>query len=302
MPKKTPQPEFIPPMLATLAVKAPDEPGWLYEIKWDGYRAIAYCDTSQVTLLSRNRKSFNEKYYPLVQALEKLQLRAILDGEIVVLNEEGAASFGALQNWRSEADGELYYYVFDLLWLDGRSLMDQPLSKRKEQLKRILPGGGIIRASDTFDASAEEVLAAAKRMGLEGIIAKRADSLYRPGERVQDWLKLKAQNRIEVVIGGYTLNEGSPKPFSSLLVGVFDGHVLNYIGKIGTGFSQKLQKEMMGQFKPLIAKKCPFAFEPDVNKPSRFRPNPPHVKAVWLKPELVCEVSFVELYRARVGS
>ena len=292
---RRPMPKTLSPMLATLVDKPFDEPGWLYEIKWDGYRAIAFCNKTKLELVSRNNKSFNEKYYSIYDALKALGLQAVLDGEIAVLNSSGVSRFNALQNWRSEADGDLVYYVFDLLWLNGHDLMEWPLVRRRELLQSILPEEGPIRMSQAFDTTATEFLAAAGKMGLEGIIAKRADSLYHPGDRGRDWLKIKIHQRHEVVIGGFTKNEDSPKSFSSLLVGVYeDGH-LQYTGKIGTGFTDKLQKEMMARFKPLITGKSPFSVIPDVNKPSRFRPNPPHAAATWLKPKLVCEVSYAEI-------
>ncbi len=132
-------------------------------------------------------------------------------------------------------------------------------------------------------------------MGMEGVMAKKADSIYLPGERTRDWLKLKVNKRHEVVIGGFTRNEDSPKRFSALLVGVYDGKRLHYTGKIGTGFNDKMQQEMMQRFKPLITTKCPFTELPDVNKPSRFRPNPPHATVTWLRPKLVGEVSYAEI-------
>ncbi len=291
---KTPFPKTVSPMLATLVDEPFDEPGWIYEIKWDGYRAIALCNQSKVELISRNNKSFNEKFYSIYDALKALDLWAVLDGEIAVL-KNGVSSFGALQNWRSEADGELVYYVFDLLWLNGHNLMEWPLTRRRELLRTLLPKGGIIRESENFETSAIEFLKAAGKMGLEGIIAKRADSIYKPGDRGRDWLKIKVHKRHEVVIGGYTKNDDSPKAFSSLLVGVYDKGRLHYIGKIGTGFNGKQQKEMIAVFKPLITDKTPFKEIPDINKPSRFRPHPPHAEAIWLKPELVCEVSYAEL-------
>jgi len=287
-------PEVISPMLATLVDAPVKDPGWLFEIKWDGYRAVSICNKKTVNIISRNNKPFTEKYYPVHDALQQLNLQAVLDGEIVVLNDNGTSNFGALQNWRSEADGELVYYVFDLLWLNGYDLMGLPLTRRRELLHTILPKEGIIRESETFDTTAEELLAAASQMGLEGIIAKRADSVYRQ-DRSKEWLKIKVHKRHEVVIGGYTKNDDSPKPFSSLLVGVYDKKQLYYIGKVGTGFNDKLQKEMMAKFKPLLIKEAPFTTTPDVNEPSRFRPNPPHAQAFWLKPELVCEVAYAEL-------
>lgn len=282
-------------MLATLVAKPFDEPGWLYEVKWDGYRAVAYCNKNKVNLMSRNDKSFNEKFYPVYDALKAWGINAVLDGEICVLNKQGVSHFGSLQNWRSEADGDLVYYVFDLLWLDGRNLMELPLSERRALLFSKMPPIDMIRYSETFEASAEEFLAAAKKMGMEGIIAKKADSVYVPGERSRTWIKLKTNKRHEVVIGGFTKNEDSPKAFSSLLVGVYEKGKLQYTGKIGTGFNEALQKELMAAFKPLIRKTCPFVQEPDINKPSRFRPNPPRAVATWLKPALVCEVSYVEI-------
>lgn len=288
-------PKTISPMLATLVDRPAEEDGWLYEIKWDGYRAVAMLNHPKTELISRNNKSFNKKFYPVYDALKNLGLRAVLDGEIVVLKESGISSFGALQNWRSEADGELVYYVFDLLWLDGHNLMGLPLTRRRKILHEILPAEGPIRESENFDTSPAKIMTAAAKMGLEGIIAKRADSIYLPGDRSHDWLKIKIHNRHEVVIGGFTKNEDTPKSFSSLLVGVYSNGKLQYTGKIGTGFNVATQKEMMARFKPLITDKPPFTTTPDVNSPSRFRPNPPHARATWLKPKLVCEVSYTEM-------
>jgi bifunctional non-homologous end joining protein LigD len=292
---RAPLPKTANPMLATLIDKPFDEDGWLYEIKWDGYRAMALCNGSKLELLSRNNKSFNEKFYPIYDAIKALGLQAVLDGEIVVLNSSGVSSFGALQNWRSEADGDLVYCVFDLPWLNGHDLTGLPLTQRRYLLHQILPKDGPVRESRNFDTSATELLEAAGKMGLEGIIAKRADSLYLPGDRGRDWLKIKNHKRHEVVIGGFTHNDDSPKHFSALLVGVFEGGKLKYTGKIGTGFTDKVQKQMMAKFKPLITDKVPFTALPDINKPSRFRPDPPHASATWLKPRLVCEVSYTEI-------
>lgn len=293
--KKDPFPKLIKPMLATLVTKPFDTPGWLYEVKWDGYRATAYCNKGKVDILSRNNKSFNEKFYPVYNAVKAWGIHAVVDGEICVLNKQGISHFGSLQNWRSEVDGNLVYYVFDLLWLDGRNLMGLPLAERRKLLLSKMPSIDIIRYSETFETKAGEFLEAARKMGMEGIIAKKADSIYEPGERSRNWVKLKTNKRHEVVIGGFTQNEDSPKPFSSLLVGVYENGKLQYTGKIGTGFNQAMQKELMAAFKPLIRKTCPFAQVPDINKPSRFRPNPPQATATWLKPTLVCEVSYVEI-------
>jgi len=282
-------------MLATLVDKPIDEPGWLYEVKWDGYRALGFLHQGKVELRSRNNKSFDEKFYPVFNALKEWNIDAVIDGEIVVLDDKGQSDFSRLQEWRSEADGQLYYYLFDILWLDGRDLTQLPLTERRDILRSIMPDNDMLRMSENFEASGTEFFAAAKKMGLEGIIAKKADSVYSPGLRTRDWLKIKTALRQEVVIGGYTINKDSNKPFSSLLVGVFEKGKLHYTGKIGTGFSHELQKDLIKKFKPLIRKTSPFTITPDINKPSRFRPDPPEAKAVWLKPELLCEVSFREM-------
>ncbi|WP_336516003.1 DNA ligase D [Pollutibacter soli] len=293
--KRAKFPEKIPPMLATLVDQPFDEPGWMYEIKWDGYRAIAHCNGTQVHLKSRNDKSFDEKFYPVVDALKKLNFKAVLDGEIVVLKENGTADFGSLQNWRSEADGILKYYVFDVLWLDGKSLLQLPLSERRAALESLIPEDETVIISKAFHSDGIMFYEAAGKMQLEGIMAKRESSEYVPGERSKDWLKIKVALRHEVVIGGYTKNDGTSKAFSALLAGVYKSGKLHYTGKIGTGFSDKMQAEMMKKFKPLERKTNPFEEEPDINKPSRFRPNPPHATVTWLKPELVGEVSYTEL-------
>jgi bifunctional non-homologous end joining protein LigD len=297
--KKTPKakiPAGIKPMLATLVDEPFDDPDWVYEVKWDGYRALGFINKGEVELLSRNKKSFNDKFYPIYNLLQEWGIDAVLDGEILVLNDQGISNFGNLQNWRSEADGELVYYVFDLLWYNGKNLMNLPLLQRQAILKDVLPADDDrVRLSKVFDASGTDFFAAAQRMGLEGIIAKKANSTYSPDLRSKEWLKIKVHKRQEVIIAGFTKNADTSKQFSSLLLGVYENKVLQYVGKVGTGFSDKVQKEMMQQFKPLIIDKSPFDEIPDVNKPSRFRPNPPKAKATWLKPELVCEVAFSEV-------
>ena len=293
--KKAPFPKTFRPMLATLVDKPFDEPGWLYEIKWDGYRAVGMINKGKVNLISRNNKSFNDKFYPIIDALKQWDINAVIDGEVVVLDKNGVSNFGALQNWRSEADGDLCYYAFDIMWLNGYSLKSLPLSRRKEILKEHLPEGGIIRFSESFDANAAEFLESVAKLGMEGMMAKKEDSVYSEDVRTREWLKIKANKRHEVVIGGFTQNEGSGKTFSSLLVGAYDGDRLDYMGKIGTGFNIKTQQEIMAKMEKLVTTKVPFSEKPDVNKPSRFRPNPPKATVTWLKPRLVCEVSYAEI-------
>jgi len=288
-------PGKITPMLATLVDEPFDEAGWQYEIKWDGYRALSFLHKGKVEIKSRNQQSFTEKFYPVTRALENWKQDAVLDGEIVVVNKNGISDFGALQNWRSEADGELQYYVFDLLWLNGKDLSQLPLSERRVILASLIPVDTIIKISESFTEKGTVFFETAKQIGLEGIIAKRTNSIYMAGIRSKDWLNIKAGKRQEMVIGGYTKNHHSSKLFSALLAGVYQHGKLIYTGKIGTGFDTKTQKEMMALFKPLIIQQAPFDVLPDINKPSRFRPDPPHATATWLKPTLVCEVNFTEM-------
>lgn len=296
--KKAPKsniPIGIKPMLATLVDEPFDDAEWSFEVKWDGYRALAFTRKGDVQLLSRANKQFNEKFYPIYELLKTWDIDVVLDGEILVLDEKGISNFGNLQNWRSEADGSLVYYVFDLLWYNGKDLRELPLVERQAILKEVLPvNDDRIRLSKVFNGSGIEFFEAAQRMGLEGMIAKKLDSTYLVNNRSKDWLKVKANKRQEVVIAGFTKNADTPKQFSSLLLGVYENGELHYAGKVGTGFSVSLQKEMMAQFKPLIIEKSPFDVVPDVNKPNRFRSNV-NAKATWLKPELVCEVAYAEI-------
>ncbi|MFA6151580.1 MAG: DNA ligase D [Chitinophagaceae bacterium] len=296
--KNTPELKFrdmLQPMLATLVDKPFDDDDWLYEIKWDGYRAVGFMHEGEVHLKSRNDKLFNDKFYPIYNALQEWETNAVVDGEVVVLDEKGQPDFGALQNWRSETDGNLIYYVFDLVWYQGRDLSGLLLTERKKILEQIIPDDPRIEFSKGFETSGIKFFESAKELGLEGIIAKKKNSTYEIGERTKDWVKIKANKRQEVVIGGYTINEDTSKPFSALLVGVFEENKFIYTGKIGTGFNIKTQQELIKKFKPLIVKKTAFETEPDIEKPSRFKPNPPKAEVKWLKPMLICEVNYTEM-------
>nr|WP_294871020.1 DNA ligase D [uncultured Pedobacter sp.] len=295
--RKSKIPIGMKPMLATLVDEPFDDPDWIYEVKWDGYRALGFCmKNGDVQLLSRNNKQFNEQFYPIFQILQSWKRDMVVDGEILVINDKGISNFGALQNWHSEADGELVYYVFDLLWYEGKELTELPLGARQAMLAEVLPqDDDRVRLSQIFKASGTEFFNVAIKMGLEGIIAKKVNSLYTKNNRSKDWLKIKINKRQEVVVAGFTKNDNTPKQFSSLLLGVYENGHLHYVGKVGTGFNEQAQKEMMAQFRPLTTNKSPFSEIPDVNKPSRFRPNPSKIKVTWLKPELVCEIAFTEV-------
>jgi bifunctional non-homologous end joining protein LigD len=293
--RKAAFPKNIKPMLTTLVDKPFDAEGWSYEVKWDGYRALAYRFKNKTEVQSRNNISFRDQFYPVYEALQNWNIHAVVDGEIVAANEKGFSSFQQLQNWRSEADGELFYYVFDILWLYGYDLTGLALAERRAVLKQLIPPDGLVRYSESFETSATEFFEAAKKLGIEGMIAKRNDSEYIPGTRTKDWLKIKSGKRHEAVIGGYTRNEDSTKLFSALLLGVYKNKKLHFIGQAGTGYTDALRKEILEKLKPLETPECPFVEIPIVNKPSRFRPRPPKAAVVWVKPKLVGEVQYQEL-------
>lgn len=291
---KAPMPAKLQPMKATLVREPFDDPGWLYEIKWDGYRALAVIADGHAELISRNNISFDQ-FHPIADALGKWNAKAVIDGEIVVLGPDGKSDFSAIQNWQRRKDGQLVYNVFDMLWYEGRDLRSLPLTERKIILEAVLPADDMIRLSKAFAVNGIEFFHAAEKAGIEGIMAKKADSIYAAGDRSKEWLKVKVERRQEVVIGAFTRNAGTDKLFSALAIGVYEKGVLRYIGKVGTGWSEKKQKEMMAEFEPLITDICPFDVEPDVDEPSQFRPRRLGAKPFWLKPELVCEVNIAEI-------
>jgi bifunctional non-homologous end joining protein LigD len=290
--KKGKMPENIMPMLATLVNSPLEEEGWLYEVKWDGFRALAYLNNGNVELRSRNNKNFNDKFYPVFDALKAWKINAVVDGEIIVINEKGLPDFSLLQTWRSEADGQLVYYLFDILWLEGFDLMNVPLEERRNILQKIVPESGFIRVSRNFNVKGKEFFDLADKMGLEGIIAKKADSIYKPEVRSKEWLKIKSVKHQEAIICGYTKNENTSKKFSALFLGIYEHGELIPITPVGTGFNMKMQTEILEKLKPLETSVCPFREVPDYNKPSRFRPHPPRAEVTWVKPELVVEITY----------
>jgi bifunctional non-homologous end joining protein LigD len=287
-------PQDFKPMKPTLVDAPFNDPDWLFENKWDGYRAIAVINKHNTKLVSRNDVSF-AKYYPIVDVLNTWPCNAIIDGEIVVMGKDGKTDFGALQNWESEKDNMLAYYVFDILWYEGRNLMCLPLRQRQAILQHVMPTGNhVIRQSIAIPASGKELFANAEKHGYEGIVAKQADSVYTPDKRSKAWLKIKVQRRQEVVIGGFTKNKNTAKPFSALLLGVYENGSLRFVGKVGTGFSVALQTKMMEDFSPYISSSNPF----DTEASGHISPLNKKVSGesfTWLKPELICEVNFAEI-------
>ncbi|HSF54046.1 MAG TPA: DNA ligase D [Algoriphagus sp.] len=273
----------ISPMLASMSKDLNFKKSWIYEIKWDGYRAICNHDTSkETTLYSRNGISFSNRYPKLFDQLKQIPQSAILDGEIVALDKEGVSKFQWLQHYDDDPKGDLVYMVFDLLYLDGHSIIHLPLTERKELLATLIEDIPQIRLSDHVVGKGEALFEEIKERGLEGIIGKKADSRYYPGSRTENWLKFKTQNSMETIICGYTTSEN--RPFGSLILGMTKNDKLTYIGNCGTGFSGSLQKELLSKFKKLEQAKSPF------NEKIKLAGREPN----WLKPELIAEVTFAE--------
>ncbi|HEV7622389.1 MAG TPA: DNA ligase D, partial [Flavisolibacter sp.] len=262
---------------------------WQFELKLDGYRTIAYLNSGKVELESRNNNSFNQKFSSIYNALNDWKINAVVDGEIVVLDKEGVPNFNSIQQWDKLQQGSLIYYVFDLLWLDGINIMEEPLHLRREILKQIVPENGVIRFSDHIDDAGVDFFNVVKQNNLEGIIAKNKNSIYIPDSRTRTWLKIKAEQRHEAIICGYTRKKNSDRLFSSLILGIYKNNLLQYIGQTGTGFTAAMQKELNKKFKPLILENCPFKKIPDINSP-----------VIWLKPELLCEIKYTELTKEGV--
>jgi bifunctional non-homologous end joining protein LigD len=276
-----PMPHNIKPMLATLVKKPFDDSDWVFEVKWDGYRAIAEIGDEGVLLYSRNLISLNQKFFPIVESLRKFRFEAVLDGEIVVVDDQGRPDFQMLQNYRKSGRGHLLYYVFDLLYFRGHDLTNLSLLRRKELLKKILPSDPKIKFSSHVSKEGVLFFNVVKEKGLEGIIAKHFQSAYRMGRRSRQWLKVKTQLTQEGVIAGFTEPRGGRKYFGSLVLGAYDGDELIYIGHSGGGFEAKNLKVIRERLDLLIRKECPFKVEPKTDTP-----------ITWVKPKLVCEVIF----------
>ncbi len=277
-------PLSVKPMLATL-VDAPftsDE--WQFELKLDGYRALAFLNNGSVEIRSRNENSFNHKFKAVYEALKDWNINAVVDGEIVVLNEEGRPDFNGIQQWDKKQEGQLIYYVFDMIWLDGKDISKLPLYQRRDILRQLMPDSGTIRYSDHIDDIGEEFFEIARKNNLEGIIAKKKDAAYLPDARSKTWLKIKIEEQHEAIICGFSKNRDSDRVFSSLVLGVYKEGRLTYLGQAGTGFTEKSQVELMKKMKPLVTAGRPFDKDPKIGKPT-----------TWLEPELVCEVKYTEL-------
>ena len=289
--RKAAMPTALEPMLATLADKPPRGAEWLFEIKWDGIRAIAFLEREEVRITSRSGLRC-ERQYPELAILphQVAAQQAILDGEIAVLDEKGVSRFHLIQPRIANADPNsiahlvrstpVVYFAFDLLYLDGYDLRGVSLAQRRELLQAVVVPGGVLRISEVFPGGGEELLEAARGIGLEGVVAKHASSIYE-SRRSREWLKIKIVGEQEFVIGGFTAPQGDRDHFGALVLGLYDAGELRWAGNVGTGFDQKLLASLHATLKPLITGDCPFAERPTPDK-----------GIAWVKPELVCQVKY----------
>jgi bifunctional non-homologous end joining protein LigD len=288
-------PTAIYPMLASSADEAFDNPDWLFEIKLDGYRAIAFVENGRARLVSRNQNDLTAQFPELADLAKHIQAKtAILDGEIVALDDQGRPSFSLIQQrtgLRSygrrvapKADIPILYYAFDLLYLDGEDLRRTPLDERKARLSALLKKqDGAIRLSDHFNEHGLALLEAARKAGLEGIVAKRRSSLYEE-RRSHDWLKIKLRHQIECVIGGYTDPEGSRAHFGSIVLGLYDKQDrLIHVGQAGSGFDHKTLEAVWKRLEKIKSSTSPF-----FGKVEALR------RAHWVQPKMVAQIEFGE--------
>jgi bifunctional non-homologous end joining protein LigD len=287
--RERPQPGKYKPMLATLAKDVPHGEGWLYEVKWDGYRAIATLADSDCMLTSRNDNDLTARFGEVAKGIVKgvKTPSCVLDGEVCALDENGKSSFSAMQ--QGKPGTPLVYYVFDLLELDGEPILELPLAERHERLEQLLDRRNrTIRLSEQFD-DGDALYEAAREQKLEGIMAKRADSPYRPGRRTREWLKIKTHGRQEFVIAGYTKGQGRRAGhFGSLVLGAYDENgELVYVGNVGTGFTEKTLDDLRKRLVKLERKDPPFREVPKIPKVRRS-------DIVWVEPKLVAEIEFAE--------
>ena len=276
-------PHKIKPMLAVPGSEVFDDGNWLFEIKWDGYRAIAEIDKGVVNLYSRNNISFNDKFKPIAESLSFMDYSAVFDGEIVSVDEKGVSKFQLLQNYQRTGKGNLIYYIFDVIYLNGHDLTSLPVVKRKEILRNILPDMPDLKYSDHIEKEGKLFYKIAEEKKLEGILAKNKNSKYHPNKRSNEWIKLKIRKQQEAIICGFTKPKGSRQNLGALILGAYEGNELVYIGHSGGGFTEKDLEFLIKVFKPVFRKSCPFREIPKTNTP-----------ATWMEPKLVCEISFSE--------
>jgi DNA ligase D-like protein (predicted ligase) len=290
---KAHRPAFVPPMAAMTVQQLPDDDQWAYEVKLDGYRALILKTEARIQIRSRNNKDLTGAYGGVAAAASKLPAdTAVIDGEIVAVDAKGHPSFQALQNRGSFPSHTITYYAFDLLHLNGEDLTALPLEQRKARLSQLLQRSSI-PLSPLLPGTAADVIEAVRRLGLEGVIAKRKGSRYQPGTRGRSWLKLKLDRQQEFVIGGY---RPGPHGIDALLVGYYDGKQLKFAGKVRAGFTPHIRREVFARLAPLHAARCPFVDLPN-SKTSHWGGGVTAEQMAeirWLEPKLVAQIRFVE--------
>ena len=278
--------KFIKPMLASVTKMPFDDKDWLYEIKWDGYRAIAEWKDGKLKFYSRNGIDLSERFPSIAKELQKLKQNVILDGEIVLMNEKNLPDFQKLQYYENHLNYPLFYYVFDLLMLDDKETDQLPLTDRKELVKKLLKKNNIIRYCDHVEEHGIAFFEKAKEQGLEGIIGKKMDSIYSKDYRSKEWLKIRNVQSTEVIIAGYTEPKGGRHHFGSLILSTKKGKGWQYRGHVGTGFNTTALSSLRKIMKPLEAESSPFKEEVPVNG-----------ETTWLKPKLVADIAYTEITR-----
>jgi bifunctional non-homologous end joining protein LigD len=293
---------FIEPMKAKLVEKPPATGDWIYELKFDGIRLIGVKSGEKVSLLSRNENELTQRFPEIVEAIKTLAAReCVIDGEVVALDEEGRSSFQLLQAREMEGrKSPVYFYAFDLLQLDGKSLLSLALEVRKKVLEKLCgDAGDPVRYSGAIGGDAQQLLEEVKRRGLEGIIGKQSNSVYEPGRRSGAWIKLKCVHEQEFVIGGYTPPQGARKYFGAILVGYYENKKLVFAGKVGTGFTAKSLSALHKKFQKEARDDCPFVDLPSKQNGQWVQDITPSMmrKMRWMNPAFVCEIKFAEWTR-----
>jgi bifunctional non-homologous end joining protein LigD len=283
----------LTPMLASAADALPVGAKWTYEIKWDGYRALAAKDGSSVRLISRNQKNLTADYPTVISAVRSIKENSVLlDGEIVALDANGRPSFQALQH-RSTSRLVIAYVAFDVLMVGNKTLTTEPLSSRRERLHAILSGSSVMQ-SEPLPGNPEEIERAIRGFGLEGVVAKRDDSTYRPGQRTDAWVKVKFSPRQEFVIGGY---KPAGRSIDSVVVGYYERKKLLFAAQVRNGFTPRVRGELRQRLEPLTIEACPFANLPNADRPKHWGSGitaEDMSRFEWVKPREVVEIAFVE--------
>lgn len=276
---------FITPMMATLSDEpAFDDPKWVFEIKWDGYRAVAELDGNNSRLYSRNGLTFDKAYTKVFNALKLIKTKAVIDGEVVVYDFNGKPSFQHIQNYTSRQNLPIQFQAFDCLEIKGKDISTKPLIERKEILRDLLPKSDIIQYCDHIEAEGTVLFEHAVKVGLEGIIAKRADSKYYPGKRSKEWLKIKNVLMEDFVIIGWTDPKESRQHFGALILARKENGKLIYAGTVGTGFTDKLLKDLADKLKSIGRKTSPMSMDIKVTSDMH-----------WVEPRYVAQVQYTEM-------